>query len=184
MPIVFAPVVGVLLGAALAWAAWADLAASDRPVALSRSFAVVVAFAAFVWLPVIGYFAAFHGDWSYLYLIASRRVPSAVDLVLAFAAGGAVPAGFWVAAHLLKRRRSGLLYILIAAPAVVLAAGLSLSVRRLAVSATFAQFHGDFGTEPIGASILGRGVLLMGFMLALGVGWTVHSLARLGSEGR
>ncbi|HXX65728.1 MAG TPA: hypothetical protein VEK07_01005 [Polyangiaceae bacterium] len=182
MPIVFAPVVGVLLGSALAWAAWADLAASDRPVAFSRSFAVIVAFAAFVWLPVVGYFAAFHGDWSYLYLVASRRVPSAIDLVLVLAAGGDVLAGFWVAAHLMRKRRSGLLYALIAAPAIVLAAALSLTVRRLAVSATFAQFHGDFGTEPIGASVLGKGVLLMGFMLALGVGWTVHALARLGSE--
>lgn len=182
MPVLFAPVVGVLLGAALAWAASSELAVSDRPVALSRSFGIVVAFAAFVWLPVVGYFAAFHGDWSYLYLVSSRRVPSAIDLVLVFAAGGAVVGGFWVASYLLRKRRSALLYVLMLAPAISFIVALSLSVRRLAVSATFAQFHGDFGTEPIGASVLGKGVLLMGLMLALGLGWTVHSLSRLGSE--
>jgi hypothetical protein len=182
MPIVFAPLVGALLGSALAWPAAPELIASDRPVPLSRSFAVVVAFALFAWLPVVGYFVAFHGDWSYLYLISSRRVPSAIDLLLVLASGSAVVGGFWVAAYLLRKRRSALLYVLMLAPAILFAAALSLSVRRLAVSATFAQFHGDFGIEPIGASVLGKGVLLMGFMLALGVGWTVHWLVRMGSE--
>lgn len=182
MPIVFAPLVGLLLGSALAWAASSELVSSEGPIALSRPFGVVVAFATFVWLPVVGYFAAFHGDWSYLYLVSSRRVPSAIDLVLVVAASGVVVVAFWAAAHPLRRRRLAPVFALMAAPAVVLAVALPLSLRRLAVSATFAQFHGDFGTEPIGASVLGKGVLLMGFMLALGIGWTVHSLARMGAE--
>jgi hypothetical protein len=182
MPIVFAPFVGLLLGSALAWAASSELVTSEGPVALARSFGVVVAFASFVALPVVGYFAAFHGDWSYLYLVSSRRVPSAIDLVLVLVAAGTVVGGFWVAALPLRKRRLAPLLALMAAPALCLAVALPLSLRRLAVSATFAQFHGDFGTEPIGASVLGKGVLLMGFMLALGVGWTVNSLARMGSE--
>lgn len=182
MPIVFAPLVGLLLGSALAWAASSELVSSEGPVALSRPFGVVVAFAAFVWFPVVGYFAAFHGDWSYLYLVSSRRVPSAIDLVLVLAASAIVVGAFWATAHPLRKRRLAPVFAMMAAPAVLLLVALPLSLRRLAVSGTFAQFHGDFGTEPIGASVLGKGVLLMGFLLVLGVGWTVHSLARMGSE--
>jgi len=183
MPILFAPLAGLLLGSAFAWVASSELVATDRAVGLTRPFGVVVAFAAFVWLPVVGYFVAFHGDWSYLYLVSARRIPSAIDLLLVGVASGSVVGGFWVAAHPLRRRRSGVAFALMAAPAILMAAALPLSVRRLAVSATFTQFHGDFGTEPIGASVLGKGVLLMGWMLALGVAWTVHSIARMASEG-
>ncbi len=71
----------------------------------------------------------------------------------------------------------------IVGPAALAVAGLTVASRRLAVSGTYAQFHGDFGTEPIGASPLGKGVLLMGVVLALGIAWTVRWLNRLGAEG-
>jgi hypothetical protein len=67
----------------------------------------------------------------------------------------------------------------------VLAAGLSAwSARRLSVSATYAQFHGDFGTEPIASSALGRGVLWMAIVGALGITWAIRSLARGGDSRR
>ena len=65
----------------------AELVRDDGPVVASRPFAVVAAFAALVWLPVVGYFVAFHGDWSYLYVVPWQRVPSAVDLGLVLARG-------------------------------------------------------------------------------------------------
>jgi hypothetical protein len=52
------------------------------------------------------------------------------------------------------------------------------------VSGTYAQFHGDFGTEPIGASLLGKGVLVMGAIVALAVAWTVRSLTHLSPPHR
>jgi hypothetical protein len=55
-------------------------------------------------------------------------------------------------------------------------------VHRLAVSGTYAQFHGQFGTEPIGASTLGKGVLLMGSLLTLGLAWTVRALLTMAAE--
>ena len=60
----------------------------------------------------------------------------------------------------------------------------ALTARRLAVSGTYAQFHGDFGTEPIGSSALGKGVLLMDLALALGIAWTVRALLRMASEAK
>jgi len=180
MPIPFAPFVGLALGAALAWVAGPELASGEGPIIASRPFAIVVAFAALVWLPVVAYFVAFHGDWSYLYVVAWRRVPSAVDLGLVLLAAVAVVGGFWGAVRFVGKRRFGPVAVLVVAPGALAIAGLSIAARRLAVSGTYAQFHGDFGTEPIGASPLGKGVLLMGVVLTLGVAWTARSLVTLG----
>lgn len=183
MPIAFAPFFGFALGAALAWVAGPELARDEGPIVASRSFALVVAFVAFIWLPAVGYFVAFHGDWSFLYVVAWRSVPSAVDLGLVLLAGAAVVGSFWLAAGPIRKRQFVPAIAMIVAPGALGVAGLTFAVHRLAVSGTYAQFHGDFGTEPIGASPLGKGVLLMGTVVAFGLAWTVRWLVRMGAEG-
>ena len=182
MPIPFAPFVGWALGAALAWIAAPELARDEGPIVASPSFAIVVAFAGLVWLPVVGYFVAFHGDWSYLYVVPWRRVPSAIDLGLVLLAAAAVVGSFWLAAGPVRKRRFGPVVAMIVAPISISVAGLSIASRRLAVSGTYAQFHGDFGTEAISASPLGKGVLLMGIVVALAIAWTVRWLMAMGAE--
>ena len=182
MPIAFAPLFGLALGAAHAWIAAAELARDDGPIVASRSFAIVAAFGGFVWLPVVGYFVAFHGDWSYLYVVPWRRVPGAIDQGLVLLAAAAVVGSFWLAAEPVRKRRFGPVVAAIVGPSAVAVAGLTVAARRLAVSGTYAQFHGDFGTQSISASPLGKGVLLMGAVLARGSAWTVRWLVRMGSE--
>jgi hypothetical protein len=172
------------LGAAFAWVAAPELSRDEGPIVASRPFAVVVAFVALAWLPVVGYFVAFHGDWAYLYLVPWRRVPSAVDLGLVLLAGAAVVGAFALAVRPIRKRRLGPVVAMVVAPATVVLAGLTLTARRLAVSGTYAQFHGDFGTSPISSSPLGQGVLLMGAILVLSVGWTARSLARMSAAAR
>ena len=116
VPIAFAPFFGLALGAALAWIAAAELARDDGPIVASRSFAIVAAFAGLVWVPVVGYFVAFHGDWSYLYVVPWRRVPGAVDLGLVLLAGAAVVGSFWLAVEPVRRRRFGPVVAAIVAP--------------------------------------------------------------------
>jgi hypothetical protein len=183
VPLPFAPWIGLALGAAFAWVSAQELSVTEGPIVASRSFAIVAAFAALVWLPVLGYFVAFHGDWSYLYIVSWRRVPSAVDMGLVLVAGLAVVAGFAVSVEPIRKRRYGAVVALLVGPLALVVAGLTLSARRLAVSGTFAQYHGDFGTEPIGSSLLGKGVLFMGIVLAVAVAWTALSLARGGRSG-
>lgn len=182
MPLAFAHLLGLALGGALAWIAAPQLARGDEPVVVSRPFALVAAFVGFVWLPVVGYFAAFHGDWSYLYLVSSGRVPSAVALALVLLSGGCVLAGFCGSVGPVRKRRFAPVLVVITVPSLAALVALPFAVHRLSVSGTYAQFHGDFGTEPIGSGLLGKGVLLMGAALALGVAWTVHSLLRMGAD--
>jgi hypothetical protein len=183
VPIAFAPLVGIALGAVFAWVAAPVLVQGDGPITLSRPFFLVATFAALLWLPIVAYFVAFHGDWSYLYLVPWPRIPSAIDLGLVLLSAAALPVGFGLAARPVRRQHLVPVAVLVVAPGALVVAGLALAAQRIAVSGSYAQFHGEFGTEPIGASTLGKGVLLMGTVLALGIGWTVRSLVRMGGEG-
>jgi hypothetical protein len=178
VPIVFAPLVGFLMGVVLAWASRDELTRHEGPLLLSRPVVVAAAFGFFVFAPIVGYFAAFHGDWSYLYLYPHSRIPSAVDLALVLLSGATVALGTGIATPAARSKKLGVVAWLGAVPATTAVGLFAWGARRLAVSATYAEFQGSFGTTPIGASTLGRGVLFMTIAGTLGIAWTFRSLAR------
>jgi hypothetical protein len=183
LPLPFAPLVGLLLGLGLAWASLAELSRDEGPLVASRPFAIVVAFAALLYMPAVGYFVAFHGDWAYLYVVAWHSVPSAVDFALVLVSGATLPIGFLLSAPLLRKRKLAPVAALAIASGASSLALLALSAKRIALSATYAQFHGEFGTEPIASSALGRGVLFMIIVLALGAAWSARALTSM-AEGQ
>lgn len=176
MPLPLAIPVGLLIGMTLAWIARAELARSEVPLVLARPFLVACALGLFVFAPVVGYFAALHGDWAYLYLVRWSRVPSALDLLLVFGAAVQVPLGFAIAAPWAIAKRGTRVLQVTAAVAAVLVIACAVCARRLSVSASFTQYHGGFGAVPIGRSPLGRGVLLSWASLAVAYAWTFHAL--------
>jgi hypothetical protein len=182
VPIVFAPLIGLALGGALAWVAAPELAKNESVTLSTPALAVVAAFAAFVWLPAVSYFVFFHSDWSYLYLVAPH--PSAIDLALALLSAACVVIGFLAATGPARKRRLAPVLGVVGLPAVMVLAALPFALRRLLVSGTYAQFHGNFGTEPIGSSLLGKGILVLGTVVAIAVAWTVHALAQLSPPPR
>jgi len=184
VPILFAPLMGVALGAFFAWLARGELARHEASAIASRGFAVVGLFAAFVYTPIVGYFAAFHSDWAYLYWVSAHALASAVDLTLVLASGASVPLGFLAAARWARIERLGPVAIIGAIPMAV-AIGLAMVwQKRLSTSATFTHFHGDFGTEPITSSVLGRGVLLMDFLGLAGIVWCGLQMGSMGRRRR
>jgi hypothetical protein len=182
VPILLAVLAGFLFGVAFAWVARAELAKIDAPIVATRPFNVVLGFVASVYAPLLGYFVAFHGDWSYGYAVAWSRIPSAVDLALVIVAGCSVLIGMAASAHVARARRLQALAWLGAIPATAFAFVLVGGAARLSVSATYAQYHGGFGVLPIESSSLGRSVLAMAIVLVLGIAWTVHALHRTAEE--
>ncbi|MGH7282589.1 MAG: hypothetical protein ACRELY_13770 [Polyangiaceae bacterium] len=176
MPLPFAPLLAVGLGALFAWLARGELARDDGPLVAARSFAIVAAFAGFVFTPAVGYFVAFHGDWAYLYFVPWRAIPSAVDLAFVLLAGGCVPLGFAIASRAARSQKFGGVATIGGVPVGAGTIFLLVMQHRLATSATYAEFHGGFGTESVVASALGRGILWMGFSLLLGVAWCAYSI--------
>jgi hypothetical protein len=145
---------------------------------LARPFLVAAAFGAIVLAPVVGYFVALHGDWAYLYLVRWSRIPSAVDLLLVFFVGAQVPLAFAASASWAAAKRGPLVARISAIALFVLVILCVVFFRRLGASATYAQYHGGFGTAVIGKSSLGRGVLSSWTALLAGWGWAIHVLRR------
>ena len=176
MPLPFALPIGLLVGLSLAWLSRAELARSEVPLALARPFLVAVGLGIIVYAPVLGYFAAAHGDWTYLYLFRSSRVPSALDLAFVVACGASVPAGFALATPWAIAKRSQRLLAASAALAAAVVIGAVLASRRLATSASYAQFHGGFGGAPASHTTLGRGVLSSWIAFAAAYAWSAWVL--------
>jgi cell division protein FtsX len=84
-----------------------------------------------------------------------------------------------MAARALRGKRTGALLGLGLAPAAVAALFLLITLPRLTVRATFAQYHGDFGTEPVSATPLGYALAWMLTVVLCAVGWTANALGQL-----
>lgn len=175
MPLPLAALVALALGALFAHVARSELAQTDALLP-SRPMAIVAAFAALVYAPAVGYFAAFHGDWAYMYFVPWRHVPSALDLVLVATCAALVPAGFLIAAPFARARRRAAVMALVGVPAG-LATLLGIACEhRLATSATFVQYAHDFGTQPLSSTALGRAVLWAILVGAASTLWSVRLL--------
>jgi hypothetical protein len=183
VPAPVAPLVGFSLGVAFAWAA-ADELGRAGGFSISRSLVVVTLFSLLVFAPVSAYFLAFAPDWAYAYLVDSQRLPSAVDLGLVLVDAASVPAGFALAARLASSHRFGQIVQLAAVPALLVAVFLLVSLPRLAVHGSFAQYHGDFGVRSVAGSPLGHALLWMTAVLLAAVAWTVRALRRISQGSR
>jgi hypothetical protein len=184
MPAFVAPLLGFVLGIAFAWAASDEIAADPTSVLGSRSLVVATLFSALVFAPAAGYFVAFDGDWAFAYLVSTHRLPSAVVLALVLVDASSVPVGFVAAASRARRRRLGPILRLAAIPTGAVLLSLLVCARRLGVSASYAQFHGDFGTQSVAGTPLGYALVWMNGVLALAVALTLRQIRRLSAAAR
>ena len=167
MPLPFAFLTAILFGLSFAVVARGDT--GENVSGASRTMALTVGFSALVFLPVTGFFVTFHGDWAYLYTTPWQRVPSAIDLLLLTLAASLLPATFHLGSKSVERGRSD--HVLRAAlPLSLLTIALAIRFeKRLAVSASYVQYHAAFGAVPFGQSSLGRAVLAAWLALAAAI---------------
>jgi hypothetical protein len=181
MPAPTAPFIGLALGAAFAWAAADELARRGGTAAGSRGMVVALTFGLGIFAPAAGYFLAFWPDWCFAYLLNTERLPAYAALLLVLFNAASCPLGFAVAAKAAGERRPMRVARLSAFALIPALAWLLATFKRLAVSATYAQFHGDFGIRPVAGSALGYALLYMAIVVAATAIWTIHALRRLSS---
>ena len=175
------PLIGVLLGLLFAWAASPPQLAASVGLS-SRALLLVILFSLLVFAPICSYFLAFAPDWSYAYLLDSEQLPSTVDLALVLVNAASIPAGFLLGSHQLRTRPVRWITRLAFAPAFVSLFFVAVTIRRLGVDASYAQYHGDFGTRPLAGSPLGYSVLWMLVVLGSATAWTAHYLKLMASR--
>jgi len=178
MPVAVAPLLGIALGALFAWAGMDELSRVGGGVT-SRSLVVAALFGSMVFAPACGYFEAFFPDWSYAYLIDGQRRPVALDLALLIVDGLSVPLGLMLFAASAAARRTASLARGVAIPAFAASLFLLAMLPRLRVFATYAEFHGDFGTEPLTGSPVGYALIWMASIVAACAAWTIRALRTL-----
>jgi hypothetical protein len=177
MPVVVAPLYGFALGVLFARAASEELART-RGLVGSRSLLVVALFGALVWGPACGYFLAFFPDWSYAYFLNAEHRPVAFDMAAVLVVSASPAVGFASLARMAASRRGEALTRGAAAPAIVATAFVLLLLPRLKLYATHAQFHGDFGTEPLVGSPVGYALVWMAVIAVTAAAWTVRLIRR------
>jgi hypothetical protein len=180
MPVLIALPFGFCLGVAFAWLGRRELRRVTTGELGSRGLAIATLFGLFVFAPISAYFLAFEPDWCLAYLVDTAQTSAALPSTLLLLELASVPGGFLLARLLLERGsdEASLLRVL-SGGAVFTLGGVMLGLRRFAVQGTYAQFHGDFGTQPLAGSSLGYAVLLLGFWLTAGLGFAVWNLRRL-----
>lgn len=178
------PLLGLTLGVVFAWASAEELQRTSGAATSSRSLLLVALYGLLVHGPIAAYFVAYNPDWAYGFLVNTARLPSVVDSAVVLCAVAAPPVGFVVAARRAAERRIGLLLQLGAVPAALAAVVVLVAAPRLAVQATYTQYHGDFGVEPIAGSRLGLSLAWMAAVLAGAVGWTSFCLRRFAGNRR
>lgn len=166
MPAPTAPLLGFVLGVLFAWLARERLGRGDDHG--RNAFIVVSLFGLLVFAPIAGYFLAFAPDWSYAYFVDSQRLPGVVDSAWVLVDAASVPLGFAALARHAPGRRMGPLMRLVVVPSAVAVGFVLLSLPRLGVDASYAQYHGDFGRRPVSGSPLGFALLWMTLVLVSG----------------
>ena len=180
MPVLIALPFGLCLGVTFAWLARRELRRVTTAELGSRGLAIATLFGLFVFAPISAYFLAFEPDWCLAYLLDTAQASSALAPALLLLTLASVPGGFLLGRRLLERAHdeSSLLRA-VSGGAVLTLGAVMLGLRRFSVQGTYAQFHGDFGTQPLAGSSLGYAVLLLGFWLTAGLGFAVWNLRRL-----
>ncbi len=182
MPIVAAPLFGFSLGIVFAWAGCDELARLGSGIT-SRSLVVTALFGVLVYAPTCGYFQAFFPDWSYAYLLDAERRPVVLDLATLLVDALSPAVGLVLFSRAAAARRSATLARAAAVPALVAALFILSMLSRLRVFGTYAQFHGDFGTEPLTGSPIGYALVWMTAIVTGATAFTIHVLRRLGEPG-
>ena len=178
MPVLVALPLGVTLGATFAWASRQELRRATARESSTRGLSVATLFSLFVFAPVCGYFLAFEPDWCLAYLVDMAQASAALVPALLLLELVSVPAGYLLASKLVKGTDEGALLRLLGLGFVLALAAVMLGLRRFAIQGSYAQFHGDFGTQRLAGSSLGYAVLMLGFWLAAGLAFALWSVRR------
>lgn len=178
MPVLVALPFGLCLGVTFAWFARRELRRVTSELG-GRGLVIATLFGALVLAPVSAYFLAFEPDWCLAYLVDTSQATPALTPGLLLFLLGSVPGGFLLGRLLLARGDEASLLRALVGLVVATLGAVMLGLRRFAVQGSYAQFHGDFGTQPLAGSSLGYAVLVLGFWLTAGLVFAVWNLRRL-----
>ncbi len=178
MPAPIGPLLGLALGALFAWIAGDGTNRGKGTPTLSETLFVSL-FALLVFAPAAAYYIAFEPDWAYAYLVDSTRRIGALHAAVLLADVASVPLGFVALLRAARGPNFSQLVRLVGAPVLAGSIFVVVLFPRLSVQATYAQFHGDFGTHPVAGGPLGYALIWTTLVVAGAAAWTANALRQM-----
>ena len=178
MPIPQLLLVNTILGLASAWVGRSEARPSSASAAGTIAFSVLLVGQALLMVPLGLYLYLFYPDWSWMYVLPARAVPSPLVVLVMLAYPGAAAAGYFAGIAICRAGRDRA--VLAAGVVLALATGLSTALLwgRVEKVGTFNQFQGLTGLRPLHASGLGV-FLLLALPAVLGAwGWAIRRVHR------
>ena len=111
-----------------------------------RELAAVLSFEAIVLWPVALYYYLVYPDWSWMYFVDARRLPSGVSILVLLAYVATLLGGYLAGWALLRARRQRLLAGAIGGVTLLMGGFVVACRGRLFTSGSFAEYHA--GTAP------------------------------------
>lgn len=165
VPALSAPLLGFALGAGLYWSVARQLARPIRPLA-GQAVLIATLLGLVAYAPGVALLTSAEPDWTYAYLVPASRLPRWVLPALVLSSGVSVPLGFAMGLRAWRGRpERALRWFWV--PLVLASLPLLVAAPRLALQASFAQYHGDFGVQPLVGGPLGY--LLAWFLATIAV---------------
>jgi hypothetical protein len=178
VPAFAAPFLGFALGGIFSWLGREELSRCNTSLE-SRSFSVVTFFTLLIYAPIYCYLLGFATDWCFGYYIDPTQRTLPLMLLLSISTALSPVLGFVGVGIPAARQRFAAVVRLIATSLLIALTSLVPGVQRLAMDATYAQYHDDFGGGRLIGSSLGYGLLWMGSILSLGAIWAGRAVTRL-----
>lgn len=178
MPAPTGPFLGLAIGSLFAWAASDGSVRRKQSLALAP-LALVSLFALGVFAPAAAYFIAVAPDWSYAYLVDTGRTFGALHAAVLLCDVASVPLGFVLGLRASERTAFTSVVRLVGIPLLAVGIFVIILFPRLSVHATFAQFHGDFGTRAVAGGPLGYALIWASIVLSGATVWTAYALRRM-----
>jgi len=178
VPAPIGPLVGLALGALFAWLEH-DGSPRGKGSLTLPALIFVALFGLLVFAPAAAYFIAYEPDWAYAYMVDPSRRLGALHAALLLGDVASVPLGFALCQRSTHGPTTAVLARVAGAPLVLVGVFLIVLFPRLSVQATFAQFHGDFGTRPVAGGSLGIALIWTTIVLGLATAWTSYALRRM-----
>ena len=174
-------VVSLLLGASIAFSARLQIRALQRSVPHNRYLNALLLLEALIVMPAGVYFATFYPDWSWMYLVDARNLPTGT-FVMAIASYPVAAALGYLVGYFSARCASDwvtLIFIVFVAFSLVML--LVMSGDKITSLGTYEQYHRNVGLKGFASSSLLPSSLVA--WICIGASWG-HLLHRFAREGR
>ncbi len=148
-----------------------------------RELAAVLSFEAIILWPVALYYYLVYPDWSWMYFVDARRLPSGVSVLVLLSYAASLLGGYLAGWALLRARRLRLLGGALAFVALFMGGFVVVCRGRLFAAGTFAEYHAGHAPSA-GEGKLAWALVVTAIGVAVGIGVVGLALWEQGKRPR